>query len=104
MMDPCCGTDIMFLYTSNHTLNIQGNDISPILVKMAKINACIYIPWLAYRPNGLTIFDRRDDDLQTIKLKAEHSLISDGSGGISITEPQISEELLTELSKREKIK
>ena len=104
MMDPCCGTGIMFLYASNHTLNIQGNDISPLLVKMAKINSFIYIPWLAYRPKGLTIFDRREDDLHSIKLKAEHSLVSDGSGGISITEPHISKELLTELSKREKIK
>ena len=94
----------MFLYASNLTLNIQGNDISPILDKMAKINAFIYIPWLAYRPNGLTIFDRSKNDLQTIKLKAEHSLVSDGSGGLSVSEPDLSKELLTELSKREKIK
>ena len=104
MMDPCCGTGIMFLYASNHTLNIQGNDISPLLVKMAKINAFIYIPWLAYRPNGLTIFDRRDDDLKTLKIKAEHSIVSDGSGGVSVSEPHISKELLNELSKREKVK
>ena len=104
MMDPCCGTGIMFLYASNHTLNIQGNDISPLLVKMAKINAFIYIPWLAYRPNGLTIFDRRDDDLKTLKIKAEHSIVSDGSGGVSVSEPHISKELLRELSKKEKVK
>ena len=104
MMDPCCGTGIMFLYASNHSLNLYGNDISPILVKMAKINAFVYIPWLAYRPKGLTIFDRRKDDLQTIKLKAKHSLISDQSGCLTISEPDISKELLTELSKKEKIK
>ena len=102
MMDPCCGTGIMFLYASNHTLNIQGNDISPILVKMAKINAFIYIPWLAYRPEGLTIFNRSEIDLQTVKLKAEYSLVSRGEGGISVSEPQISKEVLTELSKKEK--
>ena len=94
----------MFLYASNHTLNIQGNDISPILVKMAKLNAFIYIPWLAYRPDGLTIFDRREDDLQTIDLSAQHSVESDGLGGLSVSEPDISKELLTELSKKEKIK
>ena len=104
MMDPCCGTGIMFLYASNHTLNIQGNDISPILVKMAKLNAFIYIPWLAYRPNGLTILDRREDDLHTIDLSAQHSVESDGHGGLSVSEPDISKELLTELSKKEKVK
>ena len=104
MMDPCCGTGIMFLYASNHTLNIQGNDISPLLVKMAKINAFVYIPWLAYRPDSLTIFDRRDDDLKTLKIEAEHSIVSDGSGGVSVSEPHISKELLTELSKKERVK
>ena len=104
MMDPCCGTGIMFLYASNHTLNIQGNDISPLLVKMAKINAFIYIPWLAYRPDSLTIFDKTERDLRTLKIKAEHSIVTDKNGGISVSEPSISEELLTELSKKERVK
>ena len=104
MMDPCCGTGIMFLYASNHTLNIQGNDISPILVKMAKINAFIYMPWLAYRPDSLTIFDRTEQDLKSLKIKAEHSIVTDKNGGISVSEPSISEELLNELSKKEKVK
>ena len=104
MMDPCCGTGIMFLYASNHTLNIQGNDISPILVMMAKINAFIYIPWLAYRPDSLTIFDKTERDLLTLKLKAEHSIVTDENGGVSVSEPHISKELLNELSKKEKVK
>ena len=103
VMDPCCGTGIMLLYASNHSLNLYGNDISPLLVKMAKINAFIYIPWLAYRPDRLTIFNKSEDNLQTIKLSAQHSLESDGSGGLSVTEPQISKELLKELSNRERI-
>lgn len=102
MMDPCCGTGIMFLYASNHTLNIQGNDISPLIVKMAKINAFIYIPWLAYRPEGLTIFDKTVENLKTIDLKSEHSLVSSENGGLSVSEPHISKELLSELSKKEK--
>ena len=102
MMDPCCGTGIMFLYASNHTLNIQGNDISPLMVKMAKINAFIYIPWLAYRPEGLTIFDKTEGSLQSIDLKTQHSLVSSENGGLSVSEPHISEELLTEQSKKEK--
>ena len=104
MMDPCCGTGIMFLYASNHTLNIQGNDISPLLVKMAKINAFIYIPWLAYRPEGLTIFEKTEGNLQSIDLNAQHSIETDLSGGISVTEPHISKELINELSKKEKVK
>ena len=104
MMDPCCGTGIMFLYASNHTLNIQGNDISPLMVKMAKINAFIYIPWLAYRPKSLTIFDKKERDIQTIKLKAEYSLVSSEDGGLSVSEPNISKELLSELSRKEKVK
>ena len=104
MMDPCCGTEIMFLYASNHTLNIQGNDISPLMVKMAKINAFIYIPWLAYRPDGLTIFDKTEQDLKTLKIKAEHSIVTDENGGVSVSEPHISKELLTELSKKERVK
>ena len=103
VMDPCCGTGIMLLYASNHSLNLYGNDISPLLVKMAKLNAFIYIPWLAYRPDRLTIFDKTADDLQTIELRAEHSLVNDQSGGLSVSEPQISKELLNELSNREKI-
>ena len=104
MMDPCCGTGIMFLYASNHTLNIQGNDISPLMVKMAKINAFIYIPWLAYRPAGLTILDKKERDIQTIKLKSEHSLVSSEDGELSVSEPHISKELISELFKREKTK
>ena len=103
VMDPCCGTGIMLLYTSNHSLNLYGNDISPLLVKMAKINAFIYIPWLVYRPDWLTIFDKSEDNLRTIELSAQHSLESDGHGGLSVTESQISKELKNELSNQEKI-
>ncbi len=103
MMDPCCGTGIMLLYASNHSLNLYGNDISPLLVKMAKINAFIYIPWLACRPKGLTIFDKPENNLHMIDLSAQHSIVSNG-GGISVSEPNISKELLSELSKKEKIK
>ena len=102
MMDPCCGTGIMFLYASNHTLNIQGNDINPLMVKMAKLNAFIFIPWLAYRPNSLAIFDKKERDIQTIKLKSEHSLDRSENGGLSLSEQHISKEMLSELYNKEK--
>ena len=89
VIDPCCGTGIMLLYASNHSLNLHGNDINPLLVKMAKINAFIYVPWLAYRPDDLTIFDKTEDNLKRIDLSAEYSLKNDGSGGISVNQPKI---------------
>ena len=105
MMDPCCGTGIMLLYASNYSLNLCGNDISPLLVKMAKLNAFIYIPWLAYRPDGLGIFDKPiEESLQTIDLKADHSLVSGDDGAISVSEPNISKELLNKISNLEKVK
>ena len=85
-----------------HTFALEAAHISPILVKMAKINAFIYIPWLAYRPDSLTIFDKTEQDLQTLRIKAEHSIVTNEEGGISVSEPQISKEVLTELSKKEK--
>ena len=57
VMEPCCGTGIILLYASNYSLNLYGNDVSLLLVKIAKINSYIYIPWLAYRPDNLTVLD-----------------------------------------------
>ena len=100
VIDPCCGTGIMLLYASNHSLNLYGNDISPLLVKMAKINAFIYVPWLAYRPDDLTIFDKTEDNLNTIDLSAKYSLENDRSGGISVNQPKISKESVCELTQQ----
>jgi len=57
VLDPCCGTGGMLLYASNYSLNLFGQDISPLLTKMAKINAFIYMPWMVSKPKHLTIFD-----------------------------------------------
>jgi len=57
VLDPCCGTGGMLLYASNYSLNLFGQDISPLLTKMATINAFIYMPWLVSKPQHLTIFD-----------------------------------------------
>lgn len=100
VIDPCCGTGIMLLYASNHSLNLYGNDISALLVKMAKINAFIYVPWLAYRPDDLTIFDKTEDNLKRIDLSAKYSLENDRSGGISVNLPKISKESMGELIER----
>ena len=56
VMDPCCGTGGMLLHASNYSLNLYGNDIHPMLVKMAILNGYIYVPWLVYRPEHLKMF------------------------------------------------
>jgi len=58
VMDPCCGTGSMLLCASNYSLNLYGNDINPLLCKMAIVNAYVYMPWIVYRPKDLTMFNR----------------------------------------------
>lgn len=56
--DPCSGTGIMLMFASNYSLNLYGVDISLLLVKICKVNAFIYMPWMVYKPKHLTIFDK----------------------------------------------
>ncbi len=58
--DPCVGTSVMLLHASNYSMNLYGVDISPLLVKICKVNAFTYVPWLAVKPQHLTIFDKPD--------------------------------------------
>ena len=60
VMDPCCGTGGMLLHASNYSLNLYGNDIHPLLCKMAILNGYIYVPWLVYRPKHLRMFDEKE--------------------------------------------
>lgn len=46
--EPCAGTGIMLLYASNYSLRLYGQEINQDLVKMATVNAWLYIPWMAY--------------------------------------------------------
>jgi hypothetical protein len=57
VLDPCCGTGSILLAASNYSLNLYATDIQPLLCKMALCNAYIYVPWLAFRPKHLTMFD-----------------------------------------------
>ena len=47
VMDCCLGTGTMLLYASNYSLRLFGNDISLDMVKMATVNAWVYMPGLA---------------------------------------------------------
>lgn len=102
VLDPCCGTGGMLLYASNYSLNLYGNDINPLLCKMAMVNAFIYVPWMVYRsknskmfeeqrgiieidvPEGFSIPEcqqcgnRRDFQLEVL---SEHELIVSPAGG-----------------------
>lgn len=44
--DPCMGSGRMLLTASNHSLRLTGQDINPNIVKIAKVNGYLYIPWL----------------------------------------------------------
>jgi hypothetical protein len=61
VMDPCCGTGSMLLCASNYSLNLYGNDIHPLLCKMAIVNSYIYMPWVVYRPKNLTMFNKTNN-------------------------------------------
>ena len=62
--DPCSGSGIMLLYASNYSLNLFGQDISSLMCKVAMVNAFVYVPWLACRPNHLTMFKRQEAILE----------------------------------------
>lgn len=43
---PCMGTGSMLLAASNYSLRLFGQDISLDMVKMATINAYLFMPWM----------------------------------------------------------
>ena len=122
VMDPCVGSGIMLMYASNYSLNLYGQDISALMCKVATVNAFIYVPWLAYRPKHLTMFDRLEGiveiELPTgIKvLKCQNcngrkfimELVTDhkvkvSNGLISVEQPTISTDLVAKRLKPENI-
>jgi len=66
--DPCSGSGIMLLYASNYSLNLYGMDINPLITKIAHVNSFIYVPWLAYRPKSLKMFDREYSGIIELEL------------------------------------
>ena len=124
--DPCCGTGVMLLYASNYSLNLYGVDINPLLCKIAMVNAYIYIPWLAYRPKHLTMFDKMDSlesiveiELPTgfkipmctqcnsheflIELETDHEIEVNPLGFFNINQPKISQDVISKKLKPENI-
>ena len=123
VMDPCCGTGIMLLYASNYSLNLYGTDISLLLTKIAKVNAFTYVPWLAYRPKHLTIFDQKVEDVELksgvkipkcnkcdsekqslfMDLTSDHEISTADSGNYQITSPTLESDLVGKKLKAENI-
>ncbi|MHA1170282.1 MAG: N-6 DNA methylase, partial [Candidatus Hodarchaeales archaeon] len=124
VLDPCCGTGIMLLYASNYSLNLYGIDISPLLVKICKVNAFTYVPWMVYKPKSLTIFDRVITEIGLpsgvriphcnrcnnksqsflMDIQTNHEIRISDIGLITINKPKISTDLVKKKLKPENIK
>lgn len=46
-LDPCVGTGRMLMLASNKSLFLYGNDIDPVVLRAAKINLQLFVPWAA---------------------------------------------------------
>jgi hypothetical protein len=46
--DPCVGSGRMLLHASNLSLNLTGQDIDALAVRMCLINGALYAPWLSF--------------------------------------------------------
>ena len=55
VLDPCVGSGRMLLHASNYSLRLYGVDIDPTMVKVALLNAALYVPWIL-RPFPKTFF------------------------------------------------
>lgn len=57
--DPAVGSGRMLLHASNFSMNLCGQDIDPLVVKICLINAALYVPWLAFPLPASIIGERR---------------------------------------------
>lgn len=60
--DPALGSARMLLHASNYSLCLYGCDIDPMMVKVAKVNGALYVPWLV-RPFPSEFFEPRPEGL-----------------------------------------
>ena len=65
--DPCLGTGSMLLEASNYSLRLSGQDINHDMVKMATVNAWLYIPWLAYNADDRIDWHTKKDYEQALQ-------------------------------------
>jgi len=115
----------MLLYASNYSLNLYGIDINHLLTKIAKVNAYFYVPWLAFRPKNLSMFDKIERQIIEIELptgiklpkckrcnnqkkfllelETDHELIVSHAGFLNIKQPRISSDVISKKLKPENI-
>jgi hypothetical protein len=48
VLDPALGTGRMLLHASNYSYCLYGCDIDPLVTSIARINGCLYAPWMAF--------------------------------------------------------
>lgn len=126
VLEPTAGCGVLLLSASNYSLNLYGVDISPLLVKICRINAYIYIPWMVVRPKHLTVFDKKpiiseiefpsgvkipqcercssNNQSFYLDIETEHEAVVSTSGLITIETPKITTDLVNKKLKPENIR
>jgi type I restriction-modification system DNA methylase subunit len=72
--DPCCGSGIFLLYASNHSLNLHGQDIAVDMCKCCLANAWLYMPSLAFIPEGFEIKGLTDKKEEAVNFQEVRKL------------------------------
>jgi hypothetical protein len=66
--DPAVGSGRLLLHASNHSLRLYGMDIDLTMVKVAKVNGALYVPWLV-RPFPNHFFDDQRETVFGVECK-----------------------------------
>lgn len=90
--DPCVGSGRMLLHSSNHILNLSGQDIDPLAVAMCKINGALYVPWLSF-PLPVSILGAQGEKSTTLPANPTRSPL--GTAAVAVADR--SQGLLLEL-------
>lgn len=72
MSDCCMGTGVMMLEASNYCLRLYGNDVDLNMVKMATVNAWLYMPWVACPGDGWIDWNTVDDYKKAERVLQEY--------------------------------
>ncbi len=51
VLDPCAGTGSLLLASSNYSMRLYAQDISPAMVNCLWANAYLYMPWMVFHPD-----------------------------------------------------
>jgi hypothetical protein len=48
VLDPAVGSGRLLLHASNYSYCLYGCDIDPLVAAICRVNAVLYVPWLAF--------------------------------------------------------